>query len=183
MKRLIISLFALSFSLLAASQNMAVSTNEADYADMGTLNLGGEYGFARRWSAVAGFKYNPFSFGNGDYGTKRKRQQLYSAGLRFWGWHIFSGWWLSGKLQYQEYSQSGLKSRRSEEGDRFGGGFGGGYTYMLAPHLNLDFGLGFWAGYGKYVVYECPDCGRMTDSGKKFFLLPNDLIISLSYVF
>lgn len=181
MRRFII-LF-LFLGLNAEAQDVALSTNVADYASMGTLNLWGDYGFARHWSATAGFKYNPFSFGKGNDGIKRNRQQLYAAGFRFWGWHIFSGWWLSGKVQYQEYSQTGLKDRRSEEGDRFGGGVSGGYTYMLTPHLNLDLGLGLWAGYGKYVVYECPTCGRMIDSGKKFFLLPNDLTISLSYVF
>ena len=86
-------------------------------------------------------------------------------------------------MQYQEYNVGTYKTENTSEGDRYGSGLTGGYTYMLNPHLNLEFGLGVWAGYDNYVRYECPRCGRIVEEGSGFFVLPNDLILSVSYVF
>ena len=61
--------------------------------------------------------------------------------------------------------------------------FAGGYSKMLGKHLNLDMGIGFWTGYSRYVTYACPSCGRITDNGNKLFVLPNDLMVALSYIF
>ena len=54
---------------------------------------------------------------------------------------------------------------------------------MLRKHLNLEFGLGMWAGYDSFSTYDCPVCGVTIDSGKKFFLLPSELVMALTYVF
>ncbi len=54
---------------------------------------------------------------------------------------------------------------------------------MLGKHFNIDFGLGFWTGYDKFSVYACPVCGVTENTGSKFFILPSDVMIALSYVF
>ena len=54
---------------------------------------------------------------------------------------------------------------------------------MLAPHLNLEFGIGLWTGADVYKVYSCPLCGLTTDSGIKSFVLPDDIMLALVYVF
>ena len=86
-------------------------------------------------------------------------------------------------MQYQEYNAGTSKTEYTAEGDRIGSGITGGYTFMLNPHLNLEVGLGVWAGYDKYVRYECPRCGRIVGQGSQFFLLPDDVLLMLSYVF
>lgn len=113
----------------------------------------------------------------------QNKQQAYALGARFWFWHIYSGWWIAAKMQYQEYNSGGMFSVKTEEGDRFGAGITAGYTYMIHPKLNMEFGFGLWAGMKKYVVYNCPKCGITIGSGRKGFLLPNDIIIGISYVF
>jgi len=167
---------------MVSAQNVALTTNVLDYVEFGTLNLEASCGIARQWSLSAGVKYNPFSFGSGN-GAFVDRQRSVDAGARFWPWHIYSGWWLSGKAKWQEFSRGGLVSRQSVEGDRYGAGLGGGYSFMLNTHLNLDIGLGLWGGYEKYVAYECLNCGRIIDGGEKFFVLPNDIMLTLSYIF
>lgn len=175
--------FALSLSCLAArSQTFAVATNVMDYADFCTLNLEASYGFDRHWTVNAGFRYNPFSFRSAN-GAMQRRQCSFSAGTRFWPWHIYSGWWLSAELRYQEYNHGGIRSPATAEGDRFGAGAGCGYAYMIAPRLNLDFGLGLWAGYDRYTEYDCQTCGKITDRGDRFFVLPASVIVALTYIF
>ena len=172
--------FFITFVLLigagwaAQGQELSLATNIVDYANSGALNVEASYGFARHWSANAGMKYD-----GGGYA----RQQLYSVGARYWPWHIYSGWWVSGKMQYQEFNDAKKITLKTSEGDRYGAGLGAGYARMLSKHLNMDVGVGLWAGLGSYTTYACPTCGRIIDSGSKTFLLPNDLMMSLTWIF
>lgn len=90
---------------------------------------------------------------------------------------------MAGKLRYQEYNIGGIVSQRTEEGDRVGAGLYAGYTHMLGPHLNLEFGLGMWGGMSWYKAYSCPGCGLTVDTGNEWFARPDDIMISLVYVF
>jgi len=179
--------FMLALALLlpcgkTAAQKAALSTNLLGYADLATLNLEGSLGVSQHWSLNAAWRYNPFRF-HRNGAPANNRQQAWFAGARYWPWHIYSGWWIAAKAGYQEYNRGGWRSPETQEGDRFGGGVSGGYTYMLHPHLNLEFGLGLWGGYDIYTVYSCPECGLETGSGRRAFLLPNEILLALSYVF
>lgn len=187
MKRFAIILAAAAFILpgwKSEAQTLSLSTNLLDYACLGTLNADVSYSLSRRWSVTAGARYNPFTFRKGDPDKQfQLRQQSYSLGARLWPWHIWSGWWFAGKLRYQEYNSGGIRSLETREGDRFGAGLYAGYTYMLTSHLNIEFGLGLWSGLDVYRCYSCPVCGVTLESGKTHFILPDDIMISLAYVF
>ena len=181
-------LLALAVMLLAGSkseaQTMSVSTNVLDYACLGTLNADVSYSLSRRWSITAGARYNPFTFRKGDPDRQfQMRQQSYSIGARLWPWHTWSGWWFAGKLRWQEYNMGGIVSPETREGERFGAGIYAGYTYMLGANFNLEMGIGMWTGTDIYSLYSCPVCGVTLESGKRFFMLPDDMMISLVYVF
>ncbi len=182
MKKMIVVALALLSGCMLRAQELGLSTNVADYIAGGTMNMEAAYAFARHWTLSAGVKYNPFSFGEGE-NTFRMRQRCVSAGARYWPWHIFSGWWLGTKLQYQEFNEGGIVSPSTSEGDRYGAGLSAGYSRMLGKHFNMDFGLGMWGGYTVYTTYSCPTCGRKVDQGRKMFVLPNDVILGINYIF
>ena len=183
MKILLVLLVSI-FCRTAAAQTLSISTDLLGYARLGTMNLDASYAVSRRWSLVAGARYNPFTFHKGDPQRQfQSRQQSYSVGMRLWPWHTWSGWWFAGKLRYQEYNKGGILSDKTEEGDRFGTGVYAGYTHMLSPHFNLEFGAGLWTGVSAYRQYSCPVCGITMSSGNKLFLLPDDVMISIAYVF
>lgn len=166
------------------AQKFSLSVNLIELARLGTLNLDASYAVGRHWSLTAGARYNPFTYHKDDAERQfQARQQSYSIGARLWPWHIMSGWWFAGKARWQEYNIGGFRSVRTREGDRFGGGLYGGYALMLAPHLNIEFGLGLWSGLDVYKEYSCQSCGLTVGSGRKFFILPDDVMISLAYVF
>lgn len=167
----------------AGAQTWSVSTNAMDYMNFGTLNVEGGVAASRHWSLTAVAKYNPFLFQNREGEPVSARQQLYGAGVRYWPWHVFSGWWAGARLQYQEYNRGGIRSAETDEGDRYGLGLSGGYSYMLSSHWNLDMGLGFWGGYDRFVTYSCPVCGITRQEASRLFLLPADVLLSLVYVF
>lgn len=182
MRRILIAAVLTVMQLPLFGQNMSVSTNLADYAMLGTFNAGASVSVARHWSLDAAVKYNPFKYGE-DNNIKQYRQRMVNVGARWWPWYVFSGWWIAGKAQYQEFTKGGFVSEETSEGDRYGGNFSAGYSYMIGKHLNMDFGLGMWGGYEKYVTYACPRCGAIVDEGEKYFILPSDIIVSLTYIF
>ena len=174
--------------LLAAvsseARRYSVSTNILGYLYLGTINMEASYGLSQHWSVNAGARFNPFTFRlPGDGRQFQNRQQSYDLGVRLWPWHIFSGWWVAAKVKYEEYNAGGIFSQETEEGDGVGIGLSAGYSYMLHPNLNLEFGVGLWSGVKKYTVYDCPACGLTVDSGTKGFIMPNEILLSLVYVF
>ena len=187
MRRILMTIFLgiVAFTQLTAQTGrFSISTDILGYARLGTMNLETSYAVSRKWSITAGARYNPFTFHKGDPERQfHYRQQSYSVGARVWPWHIWSGWWFSGKLRYQEYNYGGVVSDKTEEGDRFGFGLYSGYTHMLTSNINLEFGFGMWNGLDIYTAYSCPSCGFTTDHGNRYFLLPDDVMISLVYVF
>lgn len=166
------------------AQRFSVSTNLLGYAALGTMNVEGAYSISRRFSITAGAAYNPFTFRK-DTPEKQfqLRQRSFSLGVRMWPWHTWSGWWFAGKGKYQEYNFGGIITPETDEGDRFGMGLYTGYTHMLGPHFNMEFGLGLWAGMDFYRKYSCQVCGVTMENGKKPFVLPDDITVSLVYVF
>ncbi len=186
MKKLVLiiaGLLALA-SAECPAQRFSMSTNLLELASLGTVNVEGTYSMSRRFSLTAGARYNPFSFRRRDPARQfQLRQQSYSLGVRMWPWHTGAGWWFAGKGRYQEYNFGGLVSRETQEGDRFGMGLYAGYTHMISSRLNLEFGLGIWGGLDFYRLYSCQVCGMAIDEGRKGFLLPDDVMISLAYVF
>lgn len=167
------------------AQDVSISTNMLSYLNMGTMSADFSWGFARHLSAEAGVRYNPFTFKGreGIADQMQSRQRTAAVGMRYWPWHIHSGWWLGAKAQYQEFNIGGLTEAETREGDRLGAALSGGYTYMISPHFNFEAGIGVWGGKEWFTVYECPVCGRMTGTGEKKFFLPNEVLLGVVYVF
>lgn len=194
MRKLVILISSLFLYAAAASaQTWAVAVNAADAIDLGTIGLEGSVAVGQHWSIHAGAKVNPWTFSkhdtwNGlfsepDPDQKQDRKQVYAIGARWWPWNVYSGWWVGAKAQYQEYNHGGIITKTAEEGDAFGAALAGGYSLMLKEHWNLDFGLGVWGGCTKYRKFAYPENGKITEEGHKWFFLPNEVILSLVYIF
>lgn len=185
MKNLYLSgVFMLLCCMTSQAQKFSVSTDLLGYACLGTLNAEMSMALSQKWSLTAGMRYNPFTFNKGDRdGQFQMRQQSYAVGVRMWPWHTASGWWVACKMRYQEYNMGGVFSDKTEEGDRYGAGLYAGYTHMLSSRFNLEFGFGLWGGVAAYNRYSCPFCGFQEKVGRSFFILPDDFMISLAYVF
>lgn len=175
---------SLGLALSASSQDWAASTNVMDYISLGTVNAQLSAGVGRRITIEGKARYNPWIFHKGDASKQmQSKHQTYALGVRYWPWHIYSGWWIGCMAQYQEYNRGGIFSQKTEEGDAFGLSAGGGYSLMVHENLNLDFGLAVWGGQKTYVTYACPSCGRITDKGGKWFFMPNEIRAAIQYVF
>ena len=55
---------------------------------------------------------------------------------------------------------------------------------MLSKHLNLETGIGAWAGvFQEYSLWDSQKKYSLRESGRKTFILPDQVSLSLVYVF
>ncbi len=160
-----------------------LNQNIADYLFLGTINGEMQYSIHRNWTLALGARYNNWTWQHRQDNQFENRLQAYWFGARWWPWYTYSGWWVGTKLQYEEYNRGGIFSQETEEGDAFGIAIGGGYAVHINRWLNVDFGLFGWGGMTKYVTYACPYCGRRIGEGTKAFFLPDEVRISLQFIF
>ena len=166
------------------AQTFQIGINAADLASLGTVSAEAGVALQRHWTLGAKARLNPWTFNAGDPAEQfQSKHQTWWTGARYWLWHVYSGWWTSSGLQYSEFNTGGIDGPMTREGDAWGATLSAGYSLMLADHLNIEFGLGFWGGYQTYTVYSCPVCGKVVDSAGKAFFLPNEALLSLMYVF
>lgn len=162
----------------------AFSANAAGLLCFVTPSLQLQASLAEHWSISFRGRTNQMEFFRGDSSKEfRMKENTLAAGVRFWPWYTWSCWWIGLDAQYQEYNRGGLLSRQTEEGDAFGAVLSAGYSIMLSKHFNLDLGLAFWGGRTHYSLYSCPVCGDLLESGWKTFVRPDEVILSLTYVF
>lgn len=161
----------------------SVSLNVADGFTFGTMGISGQYTLTRNVTLEAKARYNPWTWNAGEPKQLQYRHQTYTVGARWWPWYTFSGWWVSGALQYQQYNRAGIGVSYSREGDAYGAALNAGYAVQIFPWMNVDFGLGFYTGYHKYVKYACPTCGKRLEAGEGFFILPDFITINLMFIF
>ena len=167
------------------AQKWAVSTSVLDIVNFGTINFQGERILSRNWTAVAGFRYNPWEWKDTEGKAMHNKARTLNLGVCFWPWRNYSGWWVSVKGQIEEYNVGNvLGFKKDYEGYAYGGNLSVGYALMIGRHLNLTFGLGAWAGWTDYTLYTHPTYGRILDKGGKFFVSPsNETKIGLMYIF
>ncbi len=184
MRKTILTLVTIILPLTASAQKWSVSTDLMDYLNLGTLNAEASAAVARHITVNASVRVNPWTFHKGVTGHQmQNRHQTYAAGIRWWPWNVYSGWWISCRAQYQEYNRGGIIGQETQEGDAFGMAVGAGFSLMVHKNINLDFGLGGWVGRKVYTDYACPLCGRITGSGTGWFVMPNEILIALMFTF
>lgn len=166
-----------------SAQKWSLATNAVDWLNLGTMNIEVSAAVARKVTLNVGARYNPWTYAKDTDHQFQNKKKAFKAGVRYWPWYVYSGWWIECDAQYMEYNRGGIFSRKTEEGDAFGGVLSFGYSLMLTKNWNIEFGAGLWAGSTKYTSYDCPVCGRVTDKGDKFFILPDDLKVSMVLTF
>lgn len=192
-KAVTLAVAILMMGVSAHAQKASLSTNAVDWMYFLTPNVEGQWALSQHWSLGAEARVNAWSWRTGGTFEERQqrelkaRQQTYSAGLKWWSWNVWSGWWTGARAQWSEYDYGGKGFMpwlpENEAGDAWGLGLDLGYSYQLSTHWDLDMSLGIWGGVKRYTAYACPYCGTVTESGRRGFLLPNEARIALLYVF
>lgn len=166
-----------------SAQRFTVGTNAIDWLSLGTINAEASVAVSQKFSLHVGAELNPWTWSSDNVEKQfQLRQNSYWGGVRWWPWHVYSGWWLGMDGRYSMYNLGGVIKRETEEGDAYGGGIYGGYSIMLSDMWNLDLGLGAWGGWKRYTTYACPRCGVILEKGQKVFIIP-DVRVAIQIVF
>lgn len=186
MRKHSLTLFVLLvLSIPVHAQKVGVGTNLADWVNLGTANLEAGLSVGQHFSVFVGGRFNPWTF----YSNRRDEPMHNNvknayAGVRFWPWYVYSGWWVGAKGQYEQFMEGGFWRPILEEGTAVGGGLSGGYTLMIHKNINLEFGVGFWGGrYTDYTKYQCSGCTDIITAGPRNFIKLDDLVFAIVYVF
>lgn len=183
LNRLLLSLCLAALPAGAFAQRFSVGTNAVDWMTLGTINAEASVAVAQHFSLHVGAEINPWTFRAGEQDRQfQLRQNSYWGGMRWWPWHVYSGWWAGADARYTLYNVGGILKRSTEEGDAAGAGLYGGYSIMLSEWWNLDLGVGLWGGWKRYTRYACPLCGVITEQGEKGFILP-DARVAVHFIF
>lgn len=125
---------------------LAVSQNLADDLFLGTLNADAQYAILRHWTLGAGARYNNWTWRYRQDAQFESRQKTFYVGTRWWPWYTYSGLWVRGLVQTENYARSGVPVFQDGKGQAWGMSLSAGYSLMLLKWLNLDLGAGVWGG-------------------------------------
>lgn len=178
-------------------QKFSVGINAFEALNFGTPNIEVGYTLTQRMSIHAGGRYNNWGYGPEDAGIQNRKRTAW-LGVRYWPWYVNSGWFIQVKGQYNEINSNiftqkffdpftNRTNRKKMEGDAFGGGIAAGYDVMLSKHWNIEFGLGVWCGvWTNLSTYSRRIGGYKIENEcwqNKFFVLPDDVLITFKYIF
>jgi hypothetical protein len=184
LKSLLLSLLFIGSASLASAQKVSVSTNMLEWGNFGTMNADVGVSISQHFSLFAGGRYNPWSFQAKSSMPIYNKQTTGYVGVRYWPWYVWSGWWVSAKVRYTQFSETGVLRPKLFEGKSIGAGLAFGYTWMLSEHFNIEVGGGAWAGrHLEFAQYRTVRSMELQDSGPRNFAFIDEMSLSLMYVF
>lgn len=184
LKVIIVSAIFLCIPRVSHAQRWSISTNAMSWANLGTINVESGISVSKHFTVFAGAKYNPWKIRTKSQYVLINQQATGYVGAKYWPWHVYSGWWIGAKAQFENFTQAGLFSEEMLTGNALGAGLSFGYSIMIAPKVNVDFGLGGWGGralnYSKYTNHYD---NELITSGARNFLFLENVIVAFTYIF
>lgn len=184
LKIVLVTLIFLCVPRMVSAQRASVSTNTLTWVNLGTINAEGSLSVSKHMTVFAGAKYNPWNIRTKSKQAFYNQQTAGYAGVKYWPWHVYSGWWFGAKAQYQNFEEAGVFSEGLIKGNALGAGISMGYSMMITPKFNIDFGIGGWGGrFLDYTRYEDFFGFELLESGPRNFVFLDNLIIAVAYIF
>lgn len=174
-KLLLCFTFFTLFTQLGYSQTKSVGVNIA-LLSAGILNTELSVGVKSRISIHMPLTWSGFVVSN-EFSLKN---YSVSPGVRFWSWHIYSGFFAGTNLGFANYNA--VINKRRYCGNTFFTSLSAGYSKMVSQKLNIEgeFGLGAFGVWQD--VFESGKCGEFLRYSEKIAILPSKISISLIYI-
>lgn len=185
MRRTVSLLLALLAALTASAQRLDIATDAAALAELFTLNTEARLSpsDSSRFRFTASAEYNPWTFFNADGGRFQHRKRSFAAGVRRRTGRESLGLYAGAEIQYMQYNCGGVISKTTYEGDAVGAGLYLAWIFAERRRFSFEISAGLWGGFEHRTVYACPRCGRVLESGDRFFVRPDNVSISIIYTF
>ncbi|MDO5017499.1 MAG: DUF3575 domain-containing protein [Porphyromonas sp.] len=154
----------------ADAQKVAVKTNFAHWALLGSPNAGVEYAVSPKMTINLEGGLNMWKY----KAPLEIRHIVVQPELRYWFCESFNGAYIGLHAHGGKYNVGGitlpvgrLKSLRDQryEGKFYGAGIDAGYQWVLSPAVNLELNLGGGWARTDYRQFNCATCGLQTGQG------------------
>jgi len=179
---LFLPLYSQEIIQLTPISKIGVKANLVSYAST-TLNIGGEFRLASRYTLDIPISYNPWSFSS----EKKIKHVLFQPEARYWfceafqgsfiGLHTHGGWYNVSAMGFTDY----MKEHRFQ-GWLVGAGFSYGYQWILSNRLSLEATLGIGFAHMDYEIFYCEKCGEKIKDKVTNYWGPTRAGISLIYI-
>ena len=168
------------------AQKVALKSNLL-YDATATMNLGLEFGLARKWTLDIPVNYHPWKPADG----KRLRHWGVQPEVRYWFCERFNRTFMGLHGHYAEFNVGGwpdwsfisknMQNNRYQ-GHLYGGGVSIGHSWILKKLWSLEASVG--VGYARIVYdkYPCTQCGTKEKEDNKNYFGPTKASVSLIYV-
>lgn len=191
------------------SQTASIKTNLLGWATT-NVNLGAEFGVARKSTIQVFGSLNPWEFGD----EKHFHAWVVEPEYRYWFCEKFNGHFIGVHLLGGQYNAknmnfplksliigstiydnedgttvndkgwpdlTGTNAGRHAEGWFAGAGITYGYQWMLSKHWNLEASIGVGYAYSQLTFYG--RCDRIIDKRKLHYVGPTKAAVSIMYMF
>ncbi len=184
---LVLWIACLFFATPSVAQKVSLKTNVI--GDMTTsVCLGGEIGLSSHVSLDIASSLNFWEFSN----DRKFKHVLVQPAVRYWFCEYRNGWFVGAHTHWMHYNVGGIKlpfdifpslKKSRYQGDLWGGGFSGGYSWVISKHLDVEAELGL--GYARliYDKYPCRHCSMKNEAGHYNYWGVTKLAINLVYTF
>lgn len=188
MKKILILILLMSgcFILESYAQKVTLKSNLL-YDATATMNLGLEFGLARKWTLDVPVNYNPWKPDNG----RRLRHWGIQPEIRYWFCERFNRTFIGLHGHYADFNIGGwpdwsfvsgnMQQNRYQE-HLYGAGFSVGHSWILKKRWSIEASLGLGYAYIAYEKYPCTTCGTKSKDTSKNYLGPTKASVSLIYV-
>lgn len=189
---------SVAFALVAAAapsvaaRDVAIKTNLL-YDATASVNLGVEFGIARRWSIDINGDVNFWNIND-----RRWRHWFAQPELRYWLCRRSIGSFFALQLHGGQYNIGNLRTKgfeflgtdfRNLDHKRYQGWFAGagiayGVAWAFSEHWGMEAEIGIGWAYSRYDAYPCANCGtKLEDNAVHNYVGPTKAAINLVYNF
>lgn len=186
-KVLIVALFMAGWLIPETNaQKVAVKSNLL-YDATATMNLGLEFGLARKWTLEVPFNYNPWKLSDG----KRLRHFGVQPEVRYWFCERFTRTFVGFHAHYADFNVGGFPNwsfisknmqNNRYQGWLYGAGFSFGHSWILKKRWSIEAVIGLGYAHIKYDKYPCAECGLKLKKDSKDYFGPTKVGITLVYL-
>lgn len=174
-----IHVMVLTFAMVSMAQSLGVRTSGTMWLTA-TPNIEVNYVVGKKISLHLPVLYNPFTFND----NSRLQQLTVMPGARYWTVAPHAKWFFSAFGIASRFHMGGWFDHKYRyDGKCFGGGIGGGYSWILGKRINLEMELGIGAGYADYDKCGWKSNSRNYGNERGFRIFPAKFDVSFNYLF
>ena len=168
-----VTLLTIIPSVVCSAQKVALKTNLAHWALMGTPNAGVEFALSPKWTLDVDGGVNLWKFSE----PREMRHWAVQPELRYWFCESFNQTFIGLHGHVGQVNAGGwnipigrfakLKDHRYE-GTFYGAGISVGHQFVLSPLMNIELSVGGGWAHIDYRKYDCAICGKLISSDGKY---------------